>query len=121
LKIAGRIGALLEKEIGVGVDATRMLTERRYMRDVLLVCDAHPGSELGQLALWFRQCATEEPADATAPRSGFGLDSAFGTSSSDSWRSPERAHPAPAAFVMPKRAAQPASWLSRSRWGAVAA
>lgn len=76
LKIASRIGTLLEQEIGVGVDAMRMLTERLYMRDVLLVCDAHRGHELAELASWFRRSAAEAPADA-APPSGFGFDSVF--------------------------------------------
>ena len=59
LKIAARIGSLLEREIGLGVDAMRMLTERLYMRDVLLVCDAHRGGELAELAVWFRRSAAE--------------------------------------------------------------
>jgi len=114
LKIAARIHTLLQQEIGVGVDSTRMLTERLYMRDVLLVCDAYAGTELAQLAIWFRRCATEMPEEGSVP-SGFGADSAFATSSYDSLREPPRRHPSPLAF-MPKRAAQPASWLSPQRW-----
>jgi hypothetical protein len=76
LKIAARIGTLLEQEIGIGVDARRMLTERLYLRDVLLVCEAHRGNELAELARWFRRSAAETPADG-APPSGFGADSAF--------------------------------------------
>lgn len=76
LKIAARIGALLEQEIGIGVDAKRMLTERLYLRDVLLVCEAHRGNELADLARWFRRSAAEAPADH-APPSGFGVDSVF--------------------------------------------
>ena len=67
LKIAARIGSLLEREIGLGVDATRMLTERLYMRDVLLVCDAHRGGELAELAIWFRRSAAEAPLPDHAP------------------------------------------------------
>ena len=79
LEIASRIGTLLEQEIGVGVDAKRMLTERLYMRDVLLVCDAHRGSEMAQLATWFRRASAEVPAAGVGP-SGFGQDSGFGPS-----------------------------------------
>jgi hypothetical protein len=107
LKIATRIGTLLEHELGLGVDARRMLTERLYLRDVLLVCEAHRGS-LAELAAWFRRSAAESaagstgdgvagslaggPADgavhaafdpathASAAASGFGLDSGFGYS-----------------------------------------
>ena len=71
LKIARRIGALLEPEIGVGVDSQRMLDDPRYARDVLLVCDAHVGHELAQLASWFRRCAS---AAATAAESGSDAD-----------------------------------------------
>lgn len=102
LKIASRIGALLEQEIGVGVDAKRMLTERLYMRDVLLVCDAHRGNELAELASWFRRSAAEAPADAVPP-SGFGIDSmfpgsGFGSSAFDSQR--DLAGPLPSAAVL---------------------
>lgn len=82
LKIAARIGTLLEQEIGTGVDAGRMLGDRLYMRDVLLVCEAHRGHELAELAGWFRRSAAEPSADrlpAAAP-SGFGLDSVFPSS-----------------------------------------
>lgn len=79
IKIATRIGTLLEQQIGVGVDAKRMLTEHLYMRDVLLVCEAHRGHELAELAAWFRRSAAEAPADH-APPSGFGVDSAFASS-----------------------------------------
>ncbi len=79
LKIASRIGTLLEQEIGLGADATRMLTDHLYMRDVLLVCEAHRGAELAQLARLFRHAAAERPADGWAA-SGSGLDSGFGAS-----------------------------------------
>jgi len=87
LKIATRMSELLEKEIGVGVDARRMLTEHLYLRDVLLVCEAHRGTELSELALWFRRSAAEVSAvvsPAVAAPSGFGLDSVFPGSGYDS-------------------------------------
>lgn len=102
LKIASRIGTLLEQEIGVGVDAMRMLSERLYLRDVLLVCDAHPGHELAELARWFRRSAAEAPADA-APPSGFGFDSVFagsGFGSSTHDALPDLAGALPSAAVL---------------------
>ncbi|MBA4177327.1 MAG: hypothetical protein C0505_12340 [Leptothrix sp. (in: Bacteria)] len=65
LKIAQRISALLQRELGQGVDAKRMLAEPMYARDVLLVCEALPGSELAELAARFR-AALANAADAAA-------------------------------------------------------
>lgn len=75
LKIARRIGTLLEQQIGLGVDTQRMLGDRLYQRDVLLVCDAHRGTELAELASWFRRSAAVERSEY-AP-SGYGPDSVF--------------------------------------------
>ncbi|MCW5635822.1 MAG: hypothetical protein KIT17_20970 [Rubrivivax sp.] len=61
-RIAERIGSLLEPTLGMGVDAQRMLADRLYRRDVLLVCDAHRGTELAELARWFRRSAAEAPS-----------------------------------------------------------
>jgi hypothetical protein len=140
LKIATRIGSLLEQEVGLGVDAKRMLTERLYMRDVLLVCDAHRGSELSELATWFRRSAAEAPDDGIAP-SGFGMDSGFGhsgfgaaaggragfghsgfgSSSFDSKRDPIGPLPTPALLLRQqleheRATARRAGWLSAVRW-----
>lgn len=124
LKIASRIGALLEQEIGIGVDAKRMLTERLYMRDVLLVCDANRGNELAELATWFRRSAAEVPADS-APPSGFGVDSVFpisgfGSSTFDSQRDTIGPLPSPAMLVrqqldQQRAAARHGGWLSTMR------
>lgn len=73
LTIAGRIDAALLARLGEGIDLARMLDDPLYRRDVLLVCDAHPGTELAQLAIEFRRASTvvdEEPA-ATPADSGF--------------------------------------------------
>ena len=53
-RIANRIHLLLLKELGQGIDVQRLLNERLYARDVLLVCDAQPGTDLASLALHFR-------------------------------------------------------------------
>lgn len=76
--IAERIGELLQLELGQGIDARRMLNDRLYARDVLLVCEARPGSELATLAGYFRQAPAfrmREPVPAPAsepPSTGFG-------------------------------------------------
>jgi hypothetical protein len=70
LKIAERMNALLLHELGQGVDSLRMVAEPLYARDVLLVCDAMPGTELATLAQQFRVAATEtSQSEATPSRS----------------------------------------------------
>ena len=62
-KIALRMDVLLQRELGQGIDAQRMLAQPRYARDVLLVCDALRGSDLAVLAQQFRHAlvSVEEP------------------------------------------------------------
>ena len=70
LKIAERMDALLLPELGQGVDSLRMVAEPLYARDVLLVCDALPGTEGATLAQQFRMAADEKPENqgsAAAP------------------------------------------------------
>jgi hypothetical protein len=67
LKIADRISALLVRELGQGIDRQRMLAEPLYARDVLLVCDAHPGSELAAQARRFRDAMAAAEAAAEQP------------------------------------------------------
>jgi hypothetical protein len=52
--IASRIDLGLRRHLGEGVDAQRTLTDERYARDVLLVCDAMKGTDLPLLARQFR-------------------------------------------------------------------
>lgn len=88
LKIADRIHLLLVREIGQGLDRQRMVKEPLYARDVLLVCDALPGTDAAFLAGHFRRAAvavdeTEEAALAkgwTFGMSGW-LNSLFGVPS----------------------------------------
>lgn len=80
LKIADRIDALLEGELGQGIDFERMLRDPLYARDVLLVCDAFPGHELATLASEFRTAMAEDEPPVGAARSA---DSDFQASSSD--------------------------------------
>lgn len=55
--LAERLHALLLREIGHGVDPRRMLSDALYARDVLLVCEAHPGTELASTADQYRRAA----------------------------------------------------------------
>ncbi|MFY9511414.1 MAG: hypothetical protein WAQ05_10635 [Rubrivivax sp.] len=81
-RIANRIHLLLLKELGQGIDVQRMVNQRLYARDVLLVCDARPGSDLASLAQHFRdtRATLAETPPPRAPDSGFGhtLSSLFG-------------------------------------------
>jgi len=70
LQIAQRIHQVLLREIGHAIEVERLVTEPRYARDVLLVCDALPGTEAAPLATMFRQLpppATGEAAPAGPP------------------------------------------------------
>jgi hypothetical protein len=78
--IAESISRLLERDLGQGVDARRMLNDPLYARDVLLVCQAHPGSELHQLARQFRKAPAFRMRDPV-PQATAGVSStAFGAS-----------------------------------------
>jgi hypothetical protein len=66
LKIAERLHTLLVAELGVGLDAERMVEDPLYARDVLLVADAHRGHDLATLAAHFRAGAAEKPSLAQA-------------------------------------------------------
>ena len=64
--IANRIDLQLRRHLGQGVDAKRALTDVRYARDVLLVCDAMAGTTLPLLARQFRN-ADESLTRAASP------------------------------------------------------
>jgi hypothetical protein len=66
LHIAQRIHQLLVREIEHAIEVERLLTDARYARDVLLVCDALPGSEGPPLAARFRSLPLPA-ADVVAP------------------------------------------------------
>ena len=76
--IAESIGRLLERDLGEGVDARRMLNDPLYARDVLLVCEAERGSELHALARQFRKAPAFRMRDPTptAPGAGAGASRA---------------------------------------------
>ena len=67
LQIAQRLHQALQTEIDHGIEIERLLAEPRYARDVLLVCDALPGGELGTLAALFRAVSPPAPGWASEP------------------------------------------------------
>ena len=82
LQLAQRIHKLLVKEIEHAIEVERLLADPRYARDVLLVCEAVPGVELGALAALFREASASQPGPVShAPQanewgrdtSGFGV------------------------------------------------
>jgi hypothetical protein len=81
LKVALRISARLQSELGEGIDAQRMVTDALYQRDVLLVCDALAGTEAQSLAASFRRAwALEKPQPLLRAPLGIGnlLNALFG-------------------------------------------
>ena len=91
LQLAQRIHQVLVREIDHAIEVERLLTDIRYARDVLLVCDALPGSEAPPLAMQFRALPppaaginrtsaptgapghAQQPADWSRDTSGFGI------------------------------------------------
>ena len=76
LRIAQRMHLLLRREIGAAVDPQRMLHEPHYAREVLLVCEALPRTELPELAAFYRRaeaCPDEAELAAAKRRKGAGL------------------------------------------------
>ena len=61
LQLAQRIHQLLLRDIDHTIEVDRLLSDARYARDVLLVCEAVPGGELVPLAALFRE-ASRPPA-----------------------------------------------------------
>jgi hypothetical protein len=88
--IASRIDLHLRRQLGTPIDGYRALTDTRYMRDVLLVCDAMTDTDLPLLARQFRVAGTRmaqqtqsapghdagPPQDWAADTSGFGWSEA---------------------------------------------
>ena len=67
--LASRIDLQMRRHLGTGVDSYRALTDARYVRDVLLVCDAMVATGLPLLARQFR-VAGERMAQDRQPRPG---------------------------------------------------
>jgi hypothetical protein len=110
LRIANRISLLLLKQLGESIDVKRMISEPLYARDVLLVCEAEPGSDLDSLAQHFR-VASAEPVDEHGQPSGFGAESTgFGSSRPAGTESELPSLP------MAHTGSTPPRWFSRGRW-----
>ena len=72
-QLANRIHLGLMRELGQGIDVKQMLHSALYARDVLLVCQAYPDTELPQLAEQFRQATADRIVRrASRAESGFG-------------------------------------------------
>ncbi len=69
LKLADRIDALLQHEIGQGIDRQRLLADALYARDVLLVCEALVATAGPLLARSFRRAAAA-PEEGTPQGQG---------------------------------------------------
>jgi hypothetical protein len=64
LQIANRIHLGLMRDLGQGIDVKQMMHSALYARDVLLVCQADPASELQRLGEQFRQATADASARA---------------------------------------------------------
>jgi len=76
LTIAERIDSALQRELGEGIELSRMLSDPLYQRDVLLVCEAQGDPELTAMAQQFREAS--EPGEAAQAETG--SDSGFSPS-----------------------------------------
>jgi hypothetical protein len=108
--IASRIDLQLRRHLDHGVDVYRAVSDARYARDMLLVCDAMQGTNLPLLARQFRQAGALMASDAqlsgrdAGPAQEWAADtSGFGVSK-----------PLPMADHGARDAKKP--WFSPSRW-----
>jgi hypothetical protein len=65
--LAHRIHLALMHELGQGIDVARLLDDDRYARDVLLVCQAYPATELAPLGAAFARLPRPALAVAAVP------------------------------------------------------
>lgn len=97
-ELAERLHALLLERLGMGLDTRRMLREPLYARDVLLVCAAHPGTELAALAWAYRAAALpgRRATDAAAVTANTTTNTAPDTNAAD-----DREHDSQATLLQP--------------------
>ena len=111
--IVSRIDLHLRRQLGANVDSYRALTDSRYMRDVLLVCDAMTGTDLPLLARQFRVAGTRmaqeaqpSPGHDSGPAQDWAADtSGFGVS-----------QPASLPRLAAQRSTGVKPWFAPSRW-----
>ena len=113
LQLANRIHLGLMRELGQGINLKQMLDSALYARDVLLVCQAYPDTELPRLSEQFREATAEWLVQRSAWKrdsSGFGASKpAAGTHSGfDEFAEALSEAPQPA-----RRWLTPSSWFSR--------
>ena len=113
LQLANRIHLGLMRELGQGIDVKQMLGSALYARDVLLVCQGYPGSDLQQLSEQFREATADLIERRAAASAGWGRDSSgFGASK------PPKASSGFDDFVDSMPEVRPAArrWLTPSSW-----
>jgi hypothetical protein len=77
--IVSRIDLQMRRHLGQPVDTHRAISDTRYAKDMLLVCDAMEGTDLPHLASQFRQIDEQMNAArrALAPRPPTRMPTAF--------------------------------------------
>ena len=97
LPLAHQLHASLLREIGHEIQIERLVSDGRYARDVLLVCDACPGTDLVGLAAQCR-ALLQPPSRPAAPASPAGNGQAVvADTGQDDWPVDRpQAHPAAA-------------------------
>jgi len=115
LNLATRIHLGLMQELGQGIDVKQMLGSALYARDVLLVCQAFPGSDLQRLREQFRQASASQIKRRAAQPAGWRRDrSDFGVSRPPLSKPPTEFD----AFVdsLPDTHQPARRWLTPSTW-----
>ena len=129
LPVAHQLHASLLREIDHEIEIERLVGDARYGRDVLLVCDACPGTDLpGLAAQWRALLLTRQPTLADAQRPAQTSSAPMGlpampptwTAGSEFGQPDDDTQPGlPASLPRhPHHATTPASWLRRwwARW-----
>jgi hypothetical protein len=119
LQLANRIHLGLMRELGQGIDVRQMLGSALYARDVLLVCQAYPGTELQRLGEQFREATAELIAMRAArhggwPRSSSGFGASKPAEASSSYPGfDDYADSLPATRQPARRWLTPSTWFAR--------
>jgi hypothetical protein len=117
LALAERMDSLLRASLGCGVQPQRMLTDALHARDVLLVCDAHAGSELQALARDWRAARADGDAASVLPGAGSAASVASAGSAAQGQAQGTRSAPGgrpPAAPAQARAGAAPAARSGRA-------
>jgi len=112
-QLAHRIHLGLVRELGQGIDIGQMLGSALYARDVLLVCQAYPASELPWLGEQFRKASADPGEHDAAGPAGWGRDSSDFGASRPSTGLDDFVDSLPAARPTARRWLTPSSWFAR--------